>query len=46
MNIRKLDMEKIAQKKSIIVSTKEALKDVTPIKWSTDILMGQKKINL
>lgn len=44
MSVRKLDMKKIAQKKSIIVSTKEALKDVTPIKWGPSVLSGQKKV--
>lgn len=44
MNERKLDMKKIAQKKSIIVSTKEAIRNVTPMKWSTDVLSGQIKV--
>ena len=28
------------------VSTKEALKDVTPINWSTDVINGKNKIVL
>ena len=48
-------MEKIEYKKfnteeffksrpSIFVSTKEALKDVEPIKWSEDVLNGKAKV--
>jgi len=43
---RSLNMEKIRSKKSIVLSTKEALKDVAPIEWDTDILNGNKKVVL
>ncbi|KUO73380.1 MAG: hypothetical protein APF77_13745 [Clostridia bacterium BRH_c25] len=43
-NYKKLDLNKIANKKSIIVSTKEALEDVTPVNWSDIVLSGKKKI--
>lgn len=44
VNFKKLDLNKIASKKSIIVSTKDALKDVTPINWSDAVLSGKKKV--
>lgn len=42
--VRKLNLTKIRKKKSIIISTKEALKDVVQIDWSDDVLSGKKKI--
>lgn len=41
---RKLDMDKIKKKKSIIVSSEIALADVEPIQWSDDVLSGKKKV--
>ena len=38
-----LDLGKIKDKKSVLVSTEEALKDVTPIEWATDVLNGNKQ---
>jgi len=43
-NYRKLDLNNLLSKKSIIVSSKEALKDVTPIQWSKDVLCGKVKV--
>lgn len=42
--LRTLDLNKIKNKKSTIVSSKEALKDVTPIEWDKKILSGGEKI--
>lgn len=41
-----LDLQCLSQKKCKIVSSKEALKDVKPIKWSNDILTGKKKVTI
>lgn len=43
-NFKKLDLNKIANKKSIVVSSKDALRDVTPINWSDLVLSGKKKV--
>nr|DAU90975.1 MAG TPA: hypothetical protein [Caudoviricetes sp.] len=43
---RRLDFSKLSGRKSKIVSSEEALKDVTPINWSKDVLSGDKKINI
>lgn len=43
-DLKGLDMSKISNKKSKIVSTEDALKDVAPINWSQDILLGKRKI--
>jgi len=45
-NLKSLNLEKLNSKKSIIVSSKNALKDVTPINWSNDILSGKKKVTI
>ena len=47
MNSKKfksLDLDKLEDKKLKIVSTKEALSDVTPISWGEEVLSGKKKI--
>lgn len=41
-----INLEKLRSKKSIIVSSQEALKDVLPINWSNDVLLGKKKIEV
>jgi hypothetical protein len=41
---KKLDLDKIRNKKSTIVSSKEALEKITPIDWSKDVLSGNKKV--
>lgn len=41
---RRLDFSKLSGRKSKIVSSEEALKDVTPINWSKDVLSGDKQI--
>jgi hypothetical protein len=43
---RRLDFSKLSGRKSKVVSSEEALKDVTPINWSKDVLSGDKKINI
>lgn len=42
ININKL----IKEKKFVKTSTKEALKDVTPINWSKKVLEGKQKIEV
>jgi len=39
-----LDLNKLKSKKHTIISSKEALKDITPIEWSEDVLSGKKKV--
>lgn len=43
---RKLNMSKLSNRKHKIISTNEALKDVSPIKWSNDVLDGMKKVQI
>lgn len=43
-NFKSLNLSKLQNKKSIIISSKEALKDVTPIDWNQEALTGKKKI--
>lgn len=43
-NCKSLDLSKLQNKKSVIISSKEALRDVTPITWSEEVLAGKKKI--
>ena len=40
---KKLDMDLIAKKPSRTVSSDEALRDISPIKWSDAVLSGKKK---
>lgn len=44
--LKSLDLNTLKNKKTIIVSSEEALKDVTPIDWSEDVLSGKKKVTL
>lgn len=39
-----LDLQVLASKKSKIVSSQEALKDVKPIEWGNDVLRGEKRV--
>lgn len=41
---KKLDMSKLKFREHSIISTEEALKDVTPIDWPEDVLNGDKKV--
>lgn len=43
-NLKKLDLNKIKEKEPVIISSQDALKDVTPIDWSKNVLLGKKKI--
>lgn len=43
---KSLDLEKIKEKLGKPISSKDALKDITPIKWSKDVLEGKKKITV
>lgn len=38
------DLQILANKKSWIVSSEEALKDVIPIDWGSEVLEGKKKV--
>ena len=42
---RRLDFSKLKFSENII-STEEALKDITPIQWSDEILSGRKKVTI
>lgn len=41
---KKLDLSILKNKSTIIVSSREALKEVTPIHWSKAVLSGKKKV--
>lgn len=43
---RSLDLSKLKNRKRTILSTEEALKDVTPINWSKDVLSGKRKVTI
>ena len=43
---KKLNMDLITKKPSRTISSDEALRDSTPIKWSDDVLSGKKKVVL
>lgn len=42
--VRKLNKAKLADRKHTIMSTEEALKEVTPIEWKDDIIRGDNKV--
>jgi|GEM_PF-4350904 len=42
--INKLNFEKLANRITRDVPINEALKDITPIKWSDEILTGKKQV--
>lgn len=47
VDMRKLNINQIKENKQcIIVSSKEALKDVTPINWSEGVLSGSEKVTI
>ncbi len=41
-----LDLQKLLQKNSKIISSQDALKDIKPIEWGKDILKSKKKITI
>lgn len=43
---RSLDLNKLKNRKHTVISTKEALRDVTPINWSKDVLSGKRKVTI
>ena len=45
-NLRTLNLDKIKSKKTTIVSSKEALKDITPINWNEEVKSGEKKVTI
>ena len=45
-NYRSLNMDKIKMKKTRVLSSSEALKDVIPPEWDKEVLSGAKKITL
>lgn len=40
---RKLDKSKLKNRKRTVISSEQALKDVTPIEWSDNVLEGTKE---
>lgn len=42
----RLDLSKLRKRTSKTISTEYALQDVTPMDWSEDVLLGQKKIHI
>lgn len=44
-SVRRLDFSKLTGRTKIVTS-KTALKEVTPIKWSEDVLSGRKKVTI
>lgn len=42
-NYRKLDKSKLKNRKKTVMSSEQALKDVTPIDWSDEVLEGTKE---
>jgi len=42
----KLNMKILKEKKSVFVSTKDALRDVTPIEWDEHVIDGKKEVTL
>ncbi len=39
-----LDLQALLSKKSKIVSSEEALREVEPVSWSDDVMQSQKKV--
>lgn len=42
----KLDISKLKTRKHRIISSTEALKDVTPMEWSNDVVSGKKIVKI
>lgn len=42
-NYRKLDKSKLKNRKKTVMSSEQALKDVTPIDWRDEVLEGTKE---
>jgi hypothetical protein len=42
--MKSLDLSVLNSKKTAIVSSAEALREVTPINWSKSVLSGEKKV--
>lgn len=40
---RKLDKSKLKNRKRTVISSEQALKDITPINWSDEVLEGTKE---
>lgn len=45
-NYKSLNLSKLKNKENVIVSSRDALKDVTPINWSKEVITGKKKITV
>lgn len=43
-SFKSLNINNLNSKKSSIVSSKDSLKDISPIDWSKDVLEGKRKI--
>lgn len=39
-----LDLQALSRKKSKIVSSQEALRDVKPVEWDKDVMQGKRKV--
>jgi hypothetical protein len=46
MGESRLDVNKLNSRIKKVIFTEEALKDVTPIEWSDDILSGKRKLEV
>lgn len=42
-NYRKLDKSKLKNRKRTVISSEQALKDITPIDWSDEVLESTKE---
>ena len=44
--IKKLNFETLANRMTKEIPISEALKDITPIKWSDEVMSGKKQVNI
>lgn len=44
--MKKLDMNKIKSNPVNTISSRDSLKDVTPIQWNEEVLNGKKKVTI
>lgn len=44
--MKKLDMGRLKSRVAKTVSTEEALKDISPMEWSDDVINGNRKITI
>ena len=41
-----LNLDKLKDKKHVVVSTEEALKDISPINWNDEVVCGERHVLL